>query len=312
MALVPRIPWGSLPLELYVLSQWNSPSLTTDDLGTHRRQLAQKFTAIGYSGRFVCNVVETDAVTWELSSDVQQELEVAYMAGQFDPEQAELLPPRADWESILAPLRTELQRKLASPFSFVPNGSYCWGVIWLRTCYHEDSDEAHQRLLDRLNWDQALELEELILDDVALYDYGDDWDRIFEVVPERLLEELLDDKRLRDAPEIRKAPVREEQHKLDIEGVADLKQATVRLHYHAVRKYLFVADKTALDTGKVLVVFFDDCGRMVRQSRMEPEFGEGLAGAWANCSIDEMNEFSEAEIGPDYLPGGPCGPPYTT
>jgi hypothetical protein len=170
-------------------------------------------------------------------------------------------------------------------------------------------------LLDRLNWDQALELEELILDDGALYDYGDDWHRIFEVVPERLLEELLDDERLRDAPELREAPVREEQHKLNIEGVADIeaqKEATARLHYHAVRKYLFVADKTALDTGKVLVVFFDDCGRTVRQSRIEPEFGEGLAGAWANWSIGEMYEFSEAEIGPDYLPGGPCGLPYTT
>jgi hypothetical protein len=71
MALVPRIPWGSLPLELYVLSQWISQSLITDELGKRRRQLAQQFTAIGYSGRFVCNVVVTDAVAWEFSSDVQ-------------------------------------------------------------------------------------------------------------------------------------------------------------------------------------------------------------------------------------------------
>jgi hypothetical protein len=45
------IPWGSLPLELYVLSQWTS--LAIDDLGKRRRQLAQQFTTIGYSGRFV-------------------------------------------------------------------------------------------------------------------------------------------------------------------------------------------------------------------------------------------------------------------
>jgi hypothetical protein len=34
-----QMPWGSLPLELYVLSQWTS--LSTSDLSARRRQLAQ-------------------------------------------------------------------------------------------------------------------------------------------------------------------------------------------------------------------------------------------------------------------------------
>lgn len=46
-----RLPWGPLPLEHYVLSQWTS--LATEDLGKRRRQLAQRFTAIGYRGRYV-------------------------------------------------------------------------------------------------------------------------------------------------------------------------------------------------------------------------------------------------------------------
>lgn len=243
----------------------------------------------------------------------QQQLDVAHSAGLSDFD----LPPQAEWESILAPLRTDFQRQLASPYSFMSLSGHCWGIIWLRTCYSEGSDEAHRKLLDRLNWDQALELEELILDDAALYEYGDDWHRIFEVMPERLFEELLEgDAERRDAPEVLDAPIREEQRKLDFDKlVADthaVKHATVRLHCRAVRKYLFVVDKVALDTGQVLVVFFDDCGRTVRQSRMEPEYGEMLAGAWANWSIDEMDEFSEAEIGPDYLPRGSCGPPYAT
>ena len=45
------IPWGSLPLELYVLSQWTSVAI--DALDERRRHLAQQFAAIGYSGRFV-------------------------------------------------------------------------------------------------------------------------------------------------------------------------------------------------------------------------------------------------------------------
>lgn len=66
----------------------------------------------------------------------------------------------------------------------MPNDGYCWGVIWLRTCYDEGTDEQHQKLLNVLNEELALELEENILDDAALYDYGDDWRRIFEVAPE--------------------------------------------------------------------------------------------------------------------------------
>lgn len=45
------IPWGSLPLEGYVLSQWTSVAI--DALDERQRHLAQQFAAIGHSGRFV-------------------------------------------------------------------------------------------------------------------------------------------------------------------------------------------------------------------------------------------------------------------
>ena len=51
MASGGSILWGSLPLKLYVLSQWTSVAI--DALNERRRHLAQQFAAIGYSGRFV-------------------------------------------------------------------------------------------------------------------------------------------------------------------------------------------------------------------------------------------------------------------
>lgn len=195
----------------------------------------------------------------------------------------------------------------------MPEGFECWGIIWLRTCYDEGSDEAHQGLLDELNEELALEVDENILDDATLYNYGDDWRRIFEVIPERLFGETLQDIDRRPTPEEHEAPIRDAQSHLDIDQVADidaLKQATVRFHAEAVNSYLFVADKIALDTGKVLIVFFDDSGRTVRQSRVLPEHCDGIAGAWFDLLVEEMSEFTEGDIGPDYLPGGPCGPPY--
>lgn len=236
------------------------------------------------------------------------------MANQSDSD----LPPRADWESILAPLRTDFQRQLASPYSFQAEGFSCWGIIWLRTCYDEGSDEAHQKLLDELNEELALEVDENILDDAALYNYSDDWHRVFEVIPERLgLGDTLDDLDGMPTPEEHEARLLEAQRNfnLAINSVTDreaLKFATARLHSEAVSNYLFVADKEALNTGKVLLVFYDDCGRTVRQARVRPEYGEQIAGAWVEMFIWEIDEFLEAEIGHDYLPGGSCGPPYAT
>lgn len=67
----------------------------------------------------------------------------------------------------------------------------------------------------------------------------------------------------------------------------------------------------ALATGGVLVVFFDDYGQVVRQSRVQPEYCEEIAGAGFDGFIEET-EFTDADMGPDHLPGGLCGPSYAT
>ncbi|KAI6914284.1 hypothetical protein KC318_g644 [Hortaea werneckii] len=290
-----RIPWGELPLERFVLAKW--ATLATDDPDQRRHQLAQQFTAIGHSGR------------------------VMHVARSFRAPDTDL-PPQADWESILAPLRTDFQRQLASPSSFQPEGFTCFGIIWLRACYDEGTDGAHQRLLNELNEELALEVDQNILDDAALYDYGDDWRRIFEVVPERLFKETLDEMSEEMPTEVDarttetyEARIREEKRNPDINAASDTKalsRATVKLHFWAVNNYLFVADRVAFETGKALLVFFDDCGRTVRQSRIRPELGGPFAGDWFEGIIHETEEFAEAEIGPEYLPGGSCGPPYPT
>lgn len=158
-------------------------------------------------------------------------------------------------------------------------------------------------------------MEENILNNATLYDYGNDWQCIFEVIPERLFEEVLYDADMRDAPEERESRTREAQRNLDIDEMTDadtFKQATADFHSQAVCKYLFVSDKVALETGRVLFVFFDDCGRTVRQSRIKPEHCEEIAGAWSDNFFEEMGEFTEAEIGPHYLPGGLCRPSNAT
>jgi hypothetical protein len=202
---------------------------------------------------------------------------------------------------------------LASPFSFPPWETF--GIVWLRTCYDEGSDRAHEDLLGKVNIDLALEVEENVLDDATLYAYGDDWHRIFEVIPERLfmiymmeISGALPSARERDSSIVRLQ--RELMSKGDWE--LDEASATEALHYAAIVNYLFIADKTALETGKPLIIFFDDCGRVVRQARIQPDLCEDTAGAWHDCHMSDMPEFNEAEIGSDYLKGGVCGPPFAS
>ncbi|KAI7368673.1 hypothetical protein KC354_g2499 [Hortaea werneckii] len=104
-------------------------------------------------------------------------------------------------------------------------------------------------------------------------------------MPERLFQEVLKedlDETNMQCIEDRKGRIRKEQRNPNIDAATNadaLKEATSKLHFWAIENYLFVADKVALDTGKALLVFFNDCGRTVRQSRIRPEYGEPFAGS---------------------------------
>ena len=228
------------------------------------------------------------------------------------------VPPTAEWRDILSPLRIEEQRRYALPTSFVPDGWSAFGIIWLRTCYDEGSDALHAALLDKLNIELALDVKENILDDPDLYDWNDDWHKIFEIMPERLFGILI------DHDSSAESYAAEHNEKLDHHreafkrkhksgdgmDVSSLRTALPDFRFWSIVGYLFVADRLALDSGKALVVFFDQCGRTVCHARIQADLCEDTAGAWADGHIIDQPEFYEAELGPDYLPGGVCGPPF--
>jgi hypothetical protein len=97
-------------------------------------------------------------------------------------------PPKEQWAEILTDIRTEQQRKLVRDRGH--------SHVWLRACYTDDSQETYGELLEEFDAEQALESEDLVLDDPQLYSYsdnwtssrlpsdGDDWTTIFSVLPE--------------------------------------------------------------------------------------------------------------------------------
>ncbi|KAF1821428.1 uncharacterized protein K489DRAFT_247871 [Dissoconium aciculare CBS 342.82] len=303
---------GHLPLERYILSRWNDKEYAKDDAATRRKRLARKFVEIGNLGRL---------------------LALAPFAGDPEPD----LPPQSEWNEILAELRTEGQRRHSV------SRQHPWSFIWLRTYYADGSDAGHKALLDELNWEIALHQEENILDDAALYSYGDDWTAIFEVLPEFFFEMLGEYVMRRDnimsSPTdldralkshlghellvrecyqrcaVRQPPTAREQDaglSGGYPGGNEFQDAVIELHYDAAATYMFVADKEAIETGEVAVLFIDDCGRVIRHNRIPPQDCESLSGSWMECSLHEIYEFVDGKPGPAYSRGGVCGPPFAT
>jgi hypothetical protein len=84
--------------------------------------------------------------------------------------------------------------------------------------------------------------------------------------------------------------------------------------YHAacVVTHAFVEDEVALDGGGLLHVFWDDCGNVVRQWRVEDDGVEdNFDGAWVEGAWKENFINGIGELGPAYHEGGMRGPPYS-
>ena len=56
----------------------------------------------------------------------------------------------------------------------------------------------------------------------------------------------------------------------------------------------------------VLLLFLDDCGRMVRRSRLDASEAEQVGGSWLEHCWEESDYWNEADLGEDYREGGVC------
>ena len=214
---------------------------------------------------------------------------------------------------ILAPLQTHRERN----FSARPRKFPC---AWLRTCYDPDTNAAHHMLLTAVGHQALLaqlRSDDALLDSPLLYNFDADWSHVFERLP-ALLNGDPDRTGIRRA---KREAVRDVEYDVDVYGDEasgeDGKVAPDWRYVQVLSKigFLFVADAAALRKGEnVLLVWYDDCGRLVRQTRVEPakvvEVFEGHRSGWL-YDVDSVL-WNEAEVGPAYQKGGQCGPPAST
>lgn len=74
-----------------------------------------------------------------------------------------------------------------------------------------------------------------------------------------------------------------------------------------VSNYIIVEDREALRTGKLLITFVDNCGRIVRQGRDDMGGAEHIGDLWFKDSWGDCVEpWVDGELGTDYKNGGAC------
>jgi hypothetical protein len=179
--------------------------------------------------------------------------------------------------------------------------------------------------------DNAVDDEDRLLNDEELYNFGDDWRRILDVMPELVGYNFeywqSNQPHLKEAEDgLVKAKAYlagDDMQGESFEWIDELQNdwpvtATEAnkiilgllrssVHQTCVVNYLIVEDKTALETEQLLLVFLDGKGRVVRQTRLGPSEAEDMGGSWLSLSWYEVPEWTDGEIGEDYQEGGVCG-----
>ncbi|KAI4256618.1 MAG: hypothetical protein LQ352_002008 [Teloschistes flavicans] len=234
-------------------------------------------------------------------------------------ERTSIVPTASQIESILQPWRTEDQRDLAIALAYLP-------AIWLRTCYAPGTDPKHEALIEDVDMLNAIDSDDRVLNNPQLYNFGVEWHRVFDYLPELL-------KPYGGEEETRHVSERQEDALRDLQAVAEggVSRAPTRLlenlapfegeeleyhvnvalqsevHRQCVIMWVVLEDEAALGDGRVAVMFLDAFGRVVRSKRVPARQAEDMGGAWSDHMWYELGEWEEGELGKDYQAGGACG-----
>jgi hypothetical protein len=227
---------------------------------------------------------------------------------------------------ILDTWRTSAQRRIATEPPYLDN-------VWLRTYYGPGSDEKHEVIIDEINLEWAIDEEDRLLDDPELYNYGEHWEHILEIIPELVrrepgfnwqqywekIEECKDKcvlaRRLLSGESINvpERPGLNVAHTIEwfrtLYPAEELDRHVMEtfqayLHGFCFVNWIYIFDEQAFTSGKFLIVWLDPCGNVVRSNRADIELAEGWNAKWMSAAMDEVEEWMNADIGDAYRLGG--------
>ena len=161
----------------------------------------------------------------------------------------------------------------------------------LRTYYGDvngqDQDEAHKVMIGNAILNNLVD-KDGTWNDKALYDFGDDWQRLLLRVPE-----LCDQERHSSVEDYR-----ESEHEEDIEAPpAGDREALERwLWSRNVAIRLYVTDREAMESGKIKVFYLDTHGDAIWHHKFSADNLLEYNGAWNSMGLAEINAcFSSSQ-----------------
>ncbi|QPC73341.1 hypothetical protein HYE68_004093 [Fusarium pseudograminearum] len=273
-------PWGSLPVERYLLSKWHPSS----DLSVNKQrgELVKAFLQENDISAFAS--ISAEAITTD---------------GQ------ELI------QTVLVPWRSQKLRRIAEEYD--PRNPLFDTLVVLRTHYGGDSDERFIRWIgdacdafDDMDPDGDLfgpphERWWRVLDDASLFDMAShEWQNVYTILPELATSALrrdFNDQDVQEAKElvsyIRDSRAPEEDDYED--AICEIAK---------VGFWLIVVDKEAFEDEELLLVFMDKKGNVVRQTAIAPEDLPHLPHYILRGSITESGFWRDAEVGKKYKTRG--------
>lgn len=187
---------------------------------------------------------------------------------------------------------------------------------WLRTYYGHESEEAWNKIQRELEFNFGTPPP--IYNDPALYNFGDNWEMIFLRTPQLLRntcpaeehEEFVDEA-LQEGIEAEKL---EEDQECDSEDEMPWMTFYSEYLWRLSAGRIYIADAKTLaskgrNAGKILVVWYDVCGRGIRYYRQELDQAVEESGLF-DYILRDRSCWENAEICESYEEGAPLGPPY--
>jgi hypothetical protein len=228
--------------------------------------------------------------------------------------------------SSLSPSERQLLDRVRRPTERFTHSDF---VSWLRTSY-EPSPSAEAAFSAIASALQDKFGENTIVDDPRLYDFGDDWQRIFLRAPQ-LLSVQQSFEEYNEALEEALHPESESESESDTsdadacadpnaDGESESESGPDYTPYHwaMVTGRIHIIDRVTLasasecqgpDSGKLLIVWYDACGRVLRSYRETVNNAADIT-AVDNAILDDNPCWLNGEIGENYCWGAAFGPPY--
>jgi hypothetical protein len=141
----------------------------------------------------------------------------------------------------------------------------------------------------------------IILDDRALYNFGADWHRVFLRIPQLLAFQASAEEYHEDLQEALRGATESNE---EGEDYSENEHDYTVYHWALVVGRIHIVDRTTLATegrnaGKVHIVFYDECGRVVRSYRLEVAEASDITCV-DDCIRDEHPCWVHGRIGKDY------------